>query len=98
MANQFLFFKWLRKKQQWSIALSLKHERIFVTNNPATEKALLALTEVSGRNLMAQKIASKRAGRWLVFTKIIISLLVLAKISADEENRGRLAFLPCIFA
>ena len=39
---------------------------------------------------MAQKIASKRAGRWLVFTKIIISLLVLAKISADEENRGRI--------
>ena len=57
MVNQLLFFKQLRKKQQWSIALSLKLERIFVTNNPAAEKALSASTEVGGRVLRARKIA-----------------------------------------
>ena len=71
------------------MALSLKRERIFVMNNPAAEKALSATTEVGRRVLMAQKIASRRAGRWQVFLKIIISLLVSAKISEDEENLGR---------
>ena len=55
------------------MALSLKRERIFVMNNPAAEKALSATTEVGRRVLMAQKFASRRAGRWQVFLKIIIS-------------------------
>ena len=70
------------------MALSLKRERIFVKNNPAAEKALSASTEVGGRVLMAQKIASRRAGRWAVFSKIIISLLISAKMSEGEENVG----------
>ena len=62
------------------MALSLKRERIFVMNNPAAEKALSATTEVGRRVLMAQKIASRRAGRWQVFLKIIIPLLVSAHV------------------
>ena len=58
----------------------------FVMNKPTAEKALSALTDVGGRVLIVEKIVSRNARRWAVFSKMIISLLISAKHTREQHR------------